>query len=161
MSDIAPAILCMILFVYTMIYLVVVKEIAKIWKYGISEEDRDYYNVFAREAREEYEEQYREYRATGRFMPSTTFKKLGPLWVRMKEHEKNSLEREIDSYDTVVFSPRPNAEMDEAYRKREEERKQRRKEQQRKASIEDQEEEGVADQVDASKKRLGKRKAGD
>ena len=105
----------------------VVKEIGKVWRYGISEKEREYYNDFAREAREEYQEQYREYRATGRFTPSKTFKKLGPLWVRIKMHEKSALEREIDSYETVQFPPRP-PEMDEAYRKREEESKQRRKE---------------------------------
>lgn len=107
----------------------VVKEISKIWKYGISEQDRDYYNEFAREAREEYQEQHREYRATGQYTKSKTFKRLdgnGP-WVRVAMHEKNGLEREIESYDTVQFPPRP-PEMDEAYKQREEESKRRRKE---------------------------------
>lgn len=120
--------LCSIgLYCFFFLYCTVVKEIGKIWRYGITEKDREYYNDFAREAREEYQEQYREYRATGRFTPSNTFKKLGPLWVRIKVHEKNALEREIDSYDTVQFPPRP-PEMDEAYQKRHEESKRRRKE---------------------------------
>jgi hypothetical protein len=107
----------------------VVKEIGKIWKYGMSEEDREYYNEFARQAREEYQEQHREYRATGQYTPSTTFKKLdgtGP-WVRVATHDKNGLEREIETYDTVQFPPRP-PEMDDAYRLREQESKRRRKE---------------------------------
>jgi hypothetical protein len=107
----------------------VVQEIGKIWKYGISEKDREYYNEFAREAREEYQEQHRAYRATGEYTPSKTFKKLdgiGP-WVRVATHEKNGLEREIESYDTVQFPPRP-PELDDAYRKREQESKRRRKE---------------------------------
>jgi hypothetical protein len=105
----------------------VVKEIGKIWRFGISEQEREYYNDFAKQVREEYQEQFREYRATGRFTPSKRFKRLGPLWVRIQPHEKNSLEREIDGDETVQFPPRP-PEMNDAYRKREEESKKRRKE---------------------------------
>ena len=47
--------------------------------------------------------------------------------MRLKQHEKNGLEREIDSYETVYFPPRP-PEMDEAYGRRKEESKRRRKE---------------------------------
>lgn len=117
----------------------VIREIAKIWKYGILEKDREYYNEFAREAREEYQEQHREYRATGKYTPSKTFKRLdgtGP-WVRVAAHEKNVLEREIESYDTVQFPPRP-PELDDVYRKREQESKRRRKEKNK--SLRDQQE---------------------
>jgi hypothetical protein len=91
----------------------VFKEISKIWKYGIPEKDREYYNELARQAREEYQEQHQECRATGQY--TTTFKKLdgtGP-WVRVTTHDKNGLEREIASYDTVQF-PMPSPEMDDA-----------------------------------------------
>ena len=75
----------------------------------MSEQDREYYNTFAKETREEYELQHQEYRATGSFKPSKVFEKLhgdGP-WVRIAYHEKNALEREITGYDTVKFPPRP------------------------------------------------------
>ena len=87
----------------------VVREISKIWKYGMSDADRDYYNIFAKETREEFEKQHAEYRATGSFKPSKVFKRLhgdGP-WIRIAYHEKNALEREITGYDTVKFPPRP------------------------------------------------------
>ncbi len=88
----------------------VVREISKIWKYGMSNEDREYYNEFASEAREEYEKQHFEFRATGAYKPSTKFERLGGgdgPWVRIVMHEKNALEREISSYVTVKFPPRP------------------------------------------------------
>lgn len=90
----------------------VVREISKIWKFGMSHEDREYYNEFAREAREEYERQHFEFRATGAYKPSRTFERLGGgedhgPWVRIATHEKNALEREISNYDTVKFPPRP------------------------------------------------------
>lgn len=94
----------------------------------MSDSDRDYYNNFCREAREEYDYQYREYRATGHYTPSRTFEKVesvGP-WVRIAHEEKNALEREIAAYDTVLFPMRP-PEFDEDYRKREEESKRRRR----------------------------------
>lgn len=105
-----------------------VHEISKIWNSGMSKEDKDYYITFVREAREEYLQQQREYRATGRFTPSTTFTKLeGGPWVRTAYHEKNALEREISSYESFDFPPRP-PEMDKAYEMRMEESKRRRKE---------------------------------
>jgi hypothetical protein len=88
----------------------VVREISKIWKFGMSSEDREYYNEFAREAREEYDRQHFEFRATGAYQPSLTFERLGGgggPWVRIATHEKNALEREISTYDTVKFPPRP------------------------------------------------------
>jgi hypothetical protein len=110
----------------------VIKEISKIWKFALSDLDRDYYNEFAKETREEYERQHEEFRATGAYQPSTVFTRLGGSsssggkdststststsngahdangpWVRIAQHEKNSLEREISTYDTVKFPPRP------------------------------------------------------
>lgn len=82
-------------------------------------------------------------------------------------HEKSALEREIDSYDTVQFPPRP-PEMDEAYRKREEESKRRRKEK-LKAMREEQEAEELAEAEEQRRLeqlqapttgRRGKKKAG-
>jgi len=87
----------------------VVQEISKIWKYQMSDHDRDYYNEFARDLREEYEQQHTEFRATGAYKHSRIFEKLqgdGP-WVRIALHEKNALEREISHYETVKFPPRP------------------------------------------------------
>jgi len=132
----------------------VVKEISKIWKFALGDKDREYYNEFAREAREEYELQHEEFRATGAYQPSNVFTRLGSQghpyptatavniandttvnandhginhdidhdhdiyndvsiavngpWVRIAQHEKNALEREISSYDSVKFPPRPD-----------------------------------------------------
>lgn len=55
----------------------VVREISKIWKFGMSDDDREYYNEFAREAREEYEKQHFEFRATGAYKKSLVFERLG------------------------------------------------------------------------------------
>jgi hypothetical protein len=88
----------------------VVREISKIWKYGMTDADREYYNEFAREAREEYERQHEEFRATGSYQPSCVFTRLGGgdgPWVRISEEDRNALEREISSYGTVKFPPRP------------------------------------------------------
>jgi hypothetical protein len=88
----------------------VVQEISKIWKFGMSSADRQYYVDFAREARLEYEGQSTEFRATGGFTPSTIFEKMkgGGPWVRIALYEKNSLEREIATYQTVKFPVRPS-----------------------------------------------------
>jgi hypothetical protein len=87
----------------------VVREISQIWRYRMSDAARDYYNNFAREARVEYKLQHTEFRATGSYTPSTVFSRLhgdGP-WIRISDTEKNALEREISSYETVKFPPRP------------------------------------------------------
>mmetsp|Transcript_45892 Transcript_45892/g.85322 ORF Transcript_45892/g.85322 Transcript_45892/m.85322 type:complete len:309 (-) Transcript_45892:185-1111(-) len=88
----------------------VVKEISKIWSYSMSDSDREYYNRFAREAQNEYKQQYREFRATGGYRKSRTFMKLengkGP-WVRIRPEDRNALEREVAGYDTVIFPLRP------------------------------------------------------
>jgi hypothetical protein len=106
----------------------VVQEISKIWKLGMTDAEREYYNESAREAREEYQRLHQEYRATGRYQPSRKFEKLkgvGP-WVRVAWHEKNGLERELSTYETVSFPLRP-PQLDEAYQQRQLESIKRRK----------------------------------
>ena len=85
----------------------------------MSEEDRQYYNEFAMAARNEYQKQHIEYRATGTFTPSKEFHKLDGVnvWVRAAWHEKNGIEREISEYDTCLFPKRP-AEFDELYERK-------------------------------------------
>jgi len=88
----------------------VVKQISKMWKYGLSSKDRTYYNDFARESREEYQRQHTEFRATGTYSPSAMFERIdgdGP-WVKSAYHEKNALERELATYACVKFPPRPD-----------------------------------------------------
>lgn len=75
----------------------------------MSDADRDYYVDFYKEAKQEYDAQYAEYKATGSYKPSRVFERLhgdGP-WVRIAYHDKNSLEREISNYESVKFPPRP------------------------------------------------------
>ena len=76
----------------------------------MSDKDREYYMKFADEAQEEYKYQHREFRATGGYKTSRTFQKLeggkGP-WVRICADERNELEKEVVSYNTVVFPLRP------------------------------------------------------
>ena len=99
---------------------ILMKEIAKRW--NSADVDREYYNTFAKEATEEYEEQRVQYRATGKYEPSTRFRKLdgGNVWVRKADDpsELIELEREISSYETVYFPPRPPS-LDEEYAARE------------------------------------------
>ena len=81
-----------------------VGEISKIWKYDMSEAERDYYVRFAREAREEYTYQLQEFRATGSYTHSQRFCKLlgdGPF-VRLIWEEKNELERELATYTEII-----------------------------------------------------------
>lgn len=96
---------------------------------ALSDKDREYYNTFSEEVRKEYKKQHMEFRATGYYNPSKTFERTdgAGLWVRKNVHEKNALELEIASYDSVVFPMRP-PEFDGEYRRRELESKKRRKE---------------------------------
>jgi HMG (high mobility group) box len=97
----------------------VVQEISKIWRYGMSEDEREYYNSFAQEAQKEYQRMHCQYRATGKYTPSDRFEKLqgvGP-WVRIPWHEKNALERELATYECISFPPRPPT-LDDAYEQR-------------------------------------------
>jgi hypothetical protein len=92
----------------------------------MGEEDRNYYNDFAVDAKREYEQQVVEYRATGTYTPSKEFDKLEGVNVWVRRHFQNGLERELCKYTTCHFPKRP-PEMDEAYERREERSKLRRK----------------------------------
>lgn len=94
------------------IFMLVMQEISKIWRTGMSDDDRQYYNDFSIQARKEYSTRLQiEYRATGSFTPSDQFDILPGtnVWIRKNRLEQNGLEREISSYPTVVFPPRPPA----------------------------------------------------
>jgi hypothetical protein len=93
-------------------------KIGTIWKSKFSEEEREYYQDFATEARKEYQRQVIEYRATGSYQPSQRFAPLQGtnIWVRL-DNNSCALEREISSYETVRFAPRP-PELNEAYEER-------------------------------------------
>ena len=87
----------------------IIGEISHAWQNVLSESERDYYINFAVEARKEYDQQQMEFRASGSYKPSTRFEKLhgdGP-WIKKNVNEKNTLEREISSYETIKFPPRP------------------------------------------------------
>jgi hypothetical protein len=87
------------------------QEISKIWRMGMSDEERQYYNDFSVEARKEYSRLQIEYRATGSFTPSGQFALLPGtnVWIKKNRLEQNGLEREISAYPVVVFPPRPPA----------------------------------------------------
>jgi hypothetical protein len=106
--------------------LIVVQEISKLWRIGMSELDRQYYNDFAMDAKNEYERQVIEYRATGKFTPSQKFDKLVGVNVWVRRILPNGLETEIASYTTCLFPPRP-PQLDAAYALRDERSKLRRK----------------------------------
>ena len=98
----------------------VVQEISKVWKFGMTPTEREYYNAFARDLRDEYMGQHHEYRATGNYRPSERFGKLqgiGP-WVKRELAEKNGLEVELEEYDTVKFPERPPEFQEEYEQKR-------------------------------------------
>lgn len=94
----------------------VVREISKIWRYGMKSEEKQYYLDFAMSAKLEYNHQIREFRATGGYTPSSTFMKLGDgPWVRKVWHEKNELERELATYPMDIFKFKPDFRL-KAYR---------------------------------------------
>lgn len=108
----------------------VVQKISQMWRVHLKEEEQRYYNKMAEELQAEYREQMLEYRATDEFRPSERFIKLGNgkgPWVHKHAKDRNALEAEIASYETVVFPPRPPSK-DNEYYKREKESKERRKE---------------------------------
>lgn len=100
-----------------------VRRISAAWN-GMDEAGREHYVALARDARAEYDDRMREYRATGGWSPFTTIARLddnkngavctqervthGP-WVRIPFERKNELERELDAYEQVIFPPRPAA----------------------------------------------------
>ena len=87
------------------------------WKSKLSEEQREYYQDFATQARKEYQRQVIEYRATGSYTESSHCKPLEGtnIWVRLVQ--PCELEQEIMGYETVKFAPRP-PELDAAYEER-------------------------------------------
>ena len=106
----------------------VMQEISTYWKHVMTDNQRQDYIDFADDARDEYLQQLRQFRATGTFTPSERFEKKpgANIWVRKRDLEKTTLERELDTYETYSFRPRP-PELDEAYRQREEQSKLKRK----------------------------------
>jgi len=96
----------------------VLQELGKIWRVGMSAEDRKYYTRFAQDARKEFEQQVIEFRATGSCQPSKHFAPLenSNIWIR--KDCPNPLEKEIHSYETIRFPLRP-PEFDEEYEERE------------------------------------------
>lgn len=95
----------------------VLSRIATIWKSALTDEERKYYNTFAEEARKEYQTQVIEYRATGSYQSSECFRPLEDTNIWVRTDIPCRLEKEIQSYDTVRFRPRP-PELDEAYEER-------------------------------------------
>ena len=83
----------------------------------MSEEDKEYYNNFAADAKKEYKQQLIEYRATGAYKRSKHFAPLEDtnIWIRIDK--PSPLEEEIRSYETYTFPKRP-AELDEEYEER-------------------------------------------
>ena len=106
----------------------VVQEISKLWRVGLTDEERHYYNQFAIKARAEYKQQQMEFRATGVYTPSAVFERPenGGFWAYKRMEDKSPLEREIATYETVVFPARP-PEFDEDYIKRDMDSKLKRK----------------------------------
>jgi hypothetical protein len=119
------------------------RRISKMWN-CLSEEEKDHYSRLAADAQLEYKSRVREYRATGAWQEFTVIERLknkiecpeevfrerrpgnnGP-WVRIPYEEKNGLEKELETYDMVIFPPRPK-EMEEEHQRKMMESKERRK----------------------------------
>jgi hypothetical protein len=83
-----------------------VQEISKMWKVTLTDQDREYYHVFVMNLKKEYHKQLIEYRATGYYTPSSKYVRnnngIG-LWTHIQKQDKNALELEIDTYETVQF----------------------------------------------------------
>ena len=122
-----------------------VRKISSMWN-AMPERVRTRYKQLAKDATKEYENRLIEYRATGSWTPYTVIERLthnkngviitdlvrdrgtgnqGP-WVRIPYSEKNELERELETYDQVIFPPRPK-EMEEEHERKLEESKVKRK----------------------------------
>lgn len=106
----------------------VVQEISKSWRIDLNDEERQYYTDFADALRQECKVQNLEFRATGVYTRSERFEKLqgeGP-WIHKNVDERNALEQEICTYETVIFPPRP-PEYNDDYEKRQAESRHKRK----------------------------------
>jgi hypothetical protein len=101
-------------------------EISKMWRKSMSEVEQRYYNDLADKIRNEFKKQHMEFRATGSYTASDNFLRKGHFWTHKRLNERNALEHELDSYETIFFPPRP-PEYDEAYFERERNSKRRRK----------------------------------
>jgi hypothetical protein len=99
-------------------HIIVLQEIGKIWRVGMSAEDREYYARFAKDARKEFDHQVIEFRSTGAFQPSKHFAPLDNSNIWIRKDFPNPLETEILSYETIRFPKRP-PEFDDAYEERE------------------------------------------
>ena len=51
----------------------VVQEVSKLWRIGLTDDERTYYNQFANDARDEYNRQMIDFRATGSYTPNHEF----------------------------------------------------------------------------------------
>ena len=95
-----------------------VQEISNMWKSSLNDNDREYYHNFYVQLKKEYLQQLMEYRSTGYYTPSTKYIRnhvnVG-LWTHIETHEKNALELEIATYDTIQF---PSTHLDEEERLR-------------------------------------------
>jgi len=96
----------------------VLQELGKIWRMGMSEDERDYFTKFATDAKKEFDQQVIEYRATGSYQPSKHFERLENSSVWIRKDRPSPLEKEISSYDTIQFPKRP-PQLDEEYKERE------------------------------------------
>lgn len=89
-----------------------VQEISNLWKSSLDSTDRDYYHTFHTKLKSEYRQQLMEYRATGYYTPSTKYIRnhtnVG-LWTHIEVQDKNALELEIATYDTIHF---PSSHLD-------------------------------------------------
>ncbi|KAL7443556.1 hypothetical protein ACHAXM_008935 [Skeletonema potamos] len=119
-----------------------VRKISSMWN-AMPDTQREHYKQLAKEATAEYEERLIEYRATGSWTPYSVIERLarnkngveinvdrgtgcqGP-WVRIPYAEKNELERELETYDQVLFPPRPK-DMEKEHERKIEESKAKRK----------------------------------
>lgn len=66
---------------------------------ALSDEDRDYYVQFARDANREYQQQLIEFRATGSYRPSPHFYRFQNVNVWVRTDLPNPLEREIMKHE--------------------------------------------------------------
>ncbi|KAL9184089.1 hypothetical protein ACHAXT_002175 [Thalassiosira profunda] len=122
-----------------------VRTISAKWN-ALPDPEKEHYVSLARDARGEYEDRLREYRATGHWSPYAAIARLdnnkngavvrtdaerhaggnGP-WVRIPLERKNELEREIEGYEQVIFPPRPKGAEEDHERKMKESQERRRK----------------------------------
>ena len=82
----------------------ILQQISHHWRVVLKEKEQEHYNRMVQEIRQEYQEQMLEFRATDAFRPSERFIKLGDgqgPWVHKNPEERNELEAEVASYETV------------------------------------------------------------